>query len=436
MLRRPAIFAALLLVAAAFLLGLVRLFELRYERGDIYPPYSSLRTDPLGTSALYESLERLSGVTPRRYYEAQWQEEQGNERTLFVLGTRPYGLSWLPRAEFERLQNFVASGGRLVVGFYPEPVQTWSSRREEKELNEAREEAGKKLPPEESAEKQPESSPAKETPVFEDEDEDEQRQLVNLGKEWGFGPRFRRDSVNELEYGEPGEFAVVASQQTTNSALPSQLVVHTALYFDLHTNAWRTFYAHAELPVVVEREFGRGSVVLVADAYPFSNEAVQQERETGLLVWLLGSGREVWFEEAHLGVVEQPGISTLLRRYGLQGLIFSLLVVALLYVWQNASSLVPPHDETQNEVGPIVVGRDSASGFVNLLRRSISKPDILSACYAEWKKSRAGVAALTPTQLREVEAIINEQAALRPRDRSPVESYRAIAAGLSRRKRP
>lgn len=435
MLRKPAMFAALLLVAAAFLLGLVRLFELRFERGDIYPPYSSLRTDPLGASALYESLERLSGVTPRRYFEAQWQEEQGNERTLFVLGTRPYGLSWLPRTEFERLQKFVTSGGRLVVGFYPEPVQTWSSRREETELNKAKEEAGEKLPPEESGEKKPESSPATEPPVLEDEDEAELRRLVNLGTAWGFGPRFRTNSVNELEFGNPDDFAVHAALQTTNSTLPAHLVVHTALFFDLRTNAWRTIYAQAELPVVVEREFGRGSVVLVADAYPFSNEAVQQEREAGLLVWLLGSGREVWFEEAHLGVVEQPGISTLLRRYGLQGMIFSLLVVALLFVWQNASSLVPPHDETQSETGPVVVGRDSASGFVNLLRRSISPADILSACYAEWKKSRAGVAALTPTQLRETEAIINEQAARRPRDRSPVESYRTIAAGLSRRKR-
>ena len=48
MLKRPAILFASLLFVAVFVLGLVRLFELRLDRGDLYPPYSTLRTDPLG----------------------------------------------------------------------------------------------------------------------------------------------------------------------------------------------------------------------------------------------------------------------------------------------------------------------------------------------------------------------------------------------------
>ena len=37
---------------AVFVFGLVRLFELRFEVGDVYPAYSSLRSDPLGAMAL------------------------------------------------------------------------------------------------------------------------------------------------------------------------------------------------------------------------------------------------------------------------------------------------------------------------------------------------------------------------------------------------
>src|SRR2546427_9645317 len=47
----------LLVLLAVFVLGVGRLFQLRFEAGDVYPPYSSLRADPLGTKALFESLE-------------------------------------------------------------------------------------------------------------------------------------------------------------------------------------------------------------------------------------------------------------------------------------------------------------------------------------------------------------------------------------------
>ena len=53
--------------AAILTLGLIRLFKLRFEAGDVYPAYSSLRSDPLGTMAFYESLGKVPGIfgTPR-----------------------------------------------------------------------------------------------------------------------------------------------------------------------------------------------------------------------------------------------------------------------------------------------------------------------------------------------------------------------------------
>jgi len=47
------------LALAGFIYGLVHLFSLRFEAGDNYPPYSSLRADPLGTKALFDSLDPL-----------------------------------------------------------------------------------------------------------------------------------------------------------------------------------------------------------------------------------------------------------------------------------------------------------------------------------------------------------------------------------------
>ena len=41
---------------ALFFYAVIHIMLLRYERGDLYPPYSTLRTDPLGARAFYEAL--------------------------------------------------------------------------------------------------------------------------------------------------------------------------------------------------------------------------------------------------------------------------------------------------------------------------------------------------------------------------------------------
>ena len=61
---------AMLFCALGFLAGLAWLFQLRFAHGDVYPPYSTLRADPLGAMALFESLEALPGVTVRRDFSS------------------------------------------------------------------------------------------------------------------------------------------------------------------------------------------------------------------------------------------------------------------------------------------------------------------------------------------------------------------------------
>ena len=68
--KRPFILFLLVLSLIAFGAGLFQIFQLRFEAGDVYPEYSSLRSDPLGTMALCESLEKMPGVSVRRDYSA------------------------------------------------------------------------------------------------------------------------------------------------------------------------------------------------------------------------------------------------------------------------------------------------------------------------------------------------------------------------------
>src|SRR5687768_457897 len=106
----------LLLLAASFVFGLVRLFQLRFEAGDVYPEYSSLRADPLGTKALYASLGKLIDVT-RNYRPVSKLGLYDNAAVLF-LGTRASELECHP-AEFKALESFVRDGGRLVIALLP-----------------------------------------------------------------------------------------------------------------------------------------------------------------------------------------------------------------------------------------------------------------------------------------------------------------------------
>ena len=54
------------------------MFDLRFSTGEVYPYYSTLRSDPLGTKALYYSLQELPGLRVER-----------NVRPLRYLGEEP-----------------------------------------------------------------------------------------------------------------------------------------------------------------------------------------------------------------------------------------------------------------------------------------------------------------------------------------------------------
>src|SRR5208337_850665 len=82
--------------AAALAFGLVRLFQLRFEVGDVYPAYSTLRSDPLGTMAFYESLGRVSGVSTRRDFTTQNRLPEEPHTVYLQLAGSDYDWDWVP----------------------------------------------------------------------------------------------------------------------------------------------------------------------------------------------------------------------------------------------------------------------------------------------------------------------------------------------------
>src|SRR4051812_31044400 len=105
-----------------FLFGLAQLFKLRFEAGDVYPEYSSLRADPLGVKALYESLDKLLGT--RRNYRPFSKLGDGRDTALLYLGSQSAFMFdtrsdlRLPPEDFTHLESFVRDGGRLVISLF------------------------------------------------------------------------------------------------------------------------------------------------------------------------------------------------------------------------------------------------------------------------------------------------------------------------------
>lgn len=372
----------LLIATAAFIFGLIQLFNLRFEAGDVYPEYSSFRADPLGSKALYESLQQL--VPTSRHLERWTKLGDGRGVTLLYLGADPASLEFA-KHEFQTLETFVGSGGRLIISFVTQY---------------------KRRPP-------PVSMP------------DTEDNLIAAGERWGFDFTYARlPKVNE-QYQH-----ATARRVEDDSSLPAQLLWHNAIYFtNLHA-AWKTIYAISnDLPVLIERTLGGGQIILCSDPYPFSNEALLADRQPTLLSWLIGPSQRIIFDERHLGVREDPGLATLFRRYRLHGLAAALLFVAVLFIWKSADTLVPPMDS--RGTAATVLGKDAAAGFVNLLRRNIPRSELMAVCIEQWKRTKAQ--RVSHQRLARVQTLIDSENQAPPARRDPVRIYRSISEILSSR---
>ena len=199
--------------------GLEQVVVSPLETGDVYPPYSSLRSDPLGAKALYESLASLPGLVVERMYK-QRAALEGARETMFVLGVDPVSFSSVKEKELEQFEKLVENGGRLVIAFVP--VRARIDHGDTRAIEER----------------------------------------------WKLRFRYRRGTEDD------------------RSAMPRA----TALFFEAE-EPWRPMGDHD----AVERDFGRGSIALVADSFPLSNEGLREARDADFLASLAGPATKIVF---------------------------------------------------------------------------------------------------------------------------------------------
>ena len=371
-----------LLVAAAlgsFVWGTTQLLLLRFERGDVYPPYSTLRSDPVGAKAFYESLDECRGISAERNYRHLGKLEGGPDKALFILGASPGEVSFSLTRD---LDAFVRRGGRLVVTFVPMAEQSFELQKQRlKKKIQAKKGAqpSEKKDQDEEEENKSEEGQGKKHEAVEYDD----NIFLFAPGAWGF--EFKHSRLADPVQGTKA----FLKQSPLDARLPEWVSCHTSLYFDKLDDSWSVLYERGGgRALVIERRLNKGTIVLSSLTYFVSNEAMKQERHPDLLAWLVRDRKRLIFDEYHHAVAEVPGIATLGRKYRLHGLFAGIVLLAFLFVWKSAAGSVPLREDPEDDFS-LAAGKDSAAGLANLLRRNIPLSGLVRTCLGEWKKSLA-----------------------------------------------
>lgn len=331
----------LIVLALAFAFGLVQLFRWRFETGDVYPQYSSLRTDPVGTRALFESFQAIRSLSVSRNFQP-FERLKPGAATVFFLGVESESLVG---ADLSDLDKIATGGARLVIGLLPvlDAPAPGASR---------------------------------------------QAQL----KPWG----------------------VTLALAQLNPKRLSNL-----LYFTVSSD-WHVARTAAGHAILIDRKFGKGSLVLAADAYALSNQALMFDRDAALLSWFAGPNRRLIFDESHFGVEETGSVAALGRRYHLQAFVAALLLLAVLFIWKNSTPLVPPSPLEHPTASP-----SQSWGMPHyLLRRAAPPSELIGACVGEWRKSLRLARPYSEEKLKRVDQIATSEP-------DPVKAYQAINRALA-----
>jgi len=432
-----------LVAAFATILGM------RFSPGDIYPHYSTKRSDPLGTRAFYESLEKLSAIeVSRNAVSLQRIKGLDDETTLMLLGLPQSSLKRLRATDDSPVLEAVRNGTRLVIIMNPEFVPTSLDEGDKMENWFERREKLKKNPDEEKddADKNEGEDDSTEESDIDDKNRIERGEpfLQHVSIELMVPGIFERPDggwkVEGVDFEKGAVYENVEMGDDPKLGLPEVYPNWYSQYrFDNPGALWSAIALVDGLPVVMERSYGKGTIVLTSDSYFASNEALWKGEDTSLLWWLIGGRRSVVFDETIHGNVEQGGIMKLIRRYRLHGFFAGLFIFLALLAWSSGSSLVPGSEDMERGLSAVdgaVVGEDASSGMVRLLRRSVRPGELLERCVEIWEKSdgRGGglVASLTLDQKSEIDRLLEIRKS-KPKELSLSDGYEEMVHVLSRK---
>jgi len=397
-----------LLLAGIAVLGTMAISKMladRFDTGDEYPEYSTMRTDPLGTRAILEAIDLLPGVEAVRNFDSLHKLARDQSGSLLsnasAIAHKPadvHGqalvLCGLTAAELQspddrtkHLERFVRGGGRLIIALDPSGVSGRMERNIERaldELDHEDEEDGKakkdepapeekKAPPTKSEPKdQPDTKPKRDR--FTGRHYDALSRVLQIsavsvafdltakgGSELSLKPSLplKQDEVptwfsntylndDPKQDWTPAWSRRIEERRKKNEAKkgpktePEKPKTEKTIVTS-EPSRWQILASKGVRPMIMQRSLGAGTVIVCTDRYFLSNEALWKDPKPKFITWLLGDATKVIFDETHLGAMigDEDGVMTLARRYRMHGLFLGGIILFALYIWRNAFSLVP-----------------------------------------------------------------------------------------------
>ncbi len=336
------------------------LFNMRFKTGDVYPPYSTLRADPLGAMALFESLNEIENIIVERNYDSISDFQKKNlfqpvKLTIFFLnsGFEPV----YSKKYFNELKMIALNGGTVIIAFRPDFNEHNFSLYENKNNSDSASQLS-------SNNKEKNIKVSADTIAFD---------------------FFSGVGLKKFQKNNKIRFAEKMILESGENEIPCA----SNYFFDLKKNSWEIVYSiKNEYPVVIRRTFGKGSFIFIADSYLFSNEGLRKHPKPEFILQCLNSNAKIIFDESHIGVINSHGISSLIIKYRLHGSIICAFIVFLFFLWKRLSQVAPVYKNNILEKNKIVTGKDSITGLVNILRRHIDPKKIVTEGFEEWKKSQ------------------------------------------------
>ena len=418
-----------LLLPVMALCAFIYLLKLRFDAGDALPAGSSLRSDPLGTEVLFESLNNSGVALAERNYFSLDHAQLDKYDAVVLFHSYPPACG---RAA-EALQEFVTNRqGRLLFTLAPQQRFDASfdfSSDALKEKPEAEDKAKDKKETEDEANKVEQEKPG-------ETQQDDGTARRCPGGSCGLGGY----PVSNLLW---KSFAIVKLEEGCTNAvlmsgsggeeygLPASLPVRTVvgLSTNLLNDGWKALYACGEgIPVVVEYHWGGGSVVISSLSYPFSNEAMRADRNTGFLLWAFGDAKKIAFDESHFGLVVSRTVAKLIRKNNLHYALLALLVPVILYFRLAMIPLLPRYQG--DDIRRQRLNESSGSALGKLLMRSVPPANLITAALDKWRAENRVALGRMPKEKRDAfeELIVRnrQRAGKLPRDRDIVNAWNEV----------
>ncbi|PTY00769.1 hypothetical protein DB346_14220 [Verrucomicrobia bacterium LW23] len=413
----------------AFLVGIVSIVQSQLARSGGYAGYSTPSATANGMRALRDSLQG-AGLNVQQDNRKYALFKGGPETLYIIAGFDISTLLMSTRMNREVLDEILAieripkKGATLLLGFAP----VAGDLRGQKSLYEQRE----------TEMNDHRYSTDSDTPLAVRNARLGIRMLIAGGDPLLSGEHRLGMQLRVMPQRRGGEAA--ASQFLLNQATPEnrklpldgKLMWKSRNYLVLSPD-WEVLYVNATgLPAIAWREWGKGRIIVSAESDWMTNEGLVTTPAPRLLAMLAEGKREVVFSERHLGFQDTRGVMWLIHRHSLTGFMLGLLVLTGLFLWKNATSLAPRLDTTASEDrGAVLLGQDSADGFLNLLARNLPREQVLPQAFASWTKwcSRSPAAAnRAPAMKAELDAAQRAASPMSAADLA--DAYRRISAIL------